>query len=151
MPRNGLAGARTSTPAACRMGITPAQFEASAKAPCTSTTVRGAAPAVGVASVMVDPSGEVMMDGRTYDGAPCAVPRDIPRPAAVTRAAPAPASRLTAERRDRRPSGVAADRVRFIGFLPSVKRCRHGRGPEGMLRSCACLPRGTSGELLDLE
>src|SRR5918993_5857572 len=102
MPRNGLAGARTSTPAACRVGITPAQFEASAKAPCTSTTVRGAAPAVGVAPVMVDPSWVVTMDGWTRDGAPCAVPRDTPRPAAATTiAALVPASRPMAERRER--------------------------------------------------
>src|SRR5215207_3961161 len=150
MPRKGLAGARTSTPAACTVGIAPAQFEASAKAPCTSTTVRGAASAAGVASVMVFPSWVVMMDGRTRDGAPYAVPWDIPRPAAATTAAPAPASRPTVERRDSRPSGMAADTVRVIGFLLSAKRCRHGRSPEGLLRSCARLARSTSGELLDL-
>src|SRR5215203_6898727 len=100
IPRKGLAGARTSTPAACRVGITPAQFEASAKAPCTSTTVRGAASAVGVASVMVDPSWVVMMDGRTRDVAPCAVPRDIPRLVAATTTALVPASRPKAERRE---------------------------------------------------
>src|SRR5215203_2037691 len=99
---------------------------------------------------MVDPSWVVTMDGRTRDVAPCAVPRDIPRLVAATTTALAPASRLTAERRDSRPSRMAADTDRFIGFLLSAKWCRHGRGPAGMLRSCARLPRGTSGELLDL-
>ena len=81
MPRKGLGGARTLTPAACRVGITPAQFEASAKAPCTSTTVSGPPAALGVASVMAFPSWVVTMDDRTCDGAPCVASRDIPRPA----------------------------------------------------------------------
>src|SRR5215217_6563538 len=42
MPRNGFAGAVTWMPAACRRSITALQLEASAKAPWTRTTVRGA-------------------------------------------------------------------------------------------------------------
>ena len=42
MPRSGIAGAVTSIPAACRRSTTPFQLEASAKAPWTRTTVRGA-------------------------------------------------------------------------------------------------------------
>src|SRR5215211_1689341 len=42
MPRNGFAGAVTWMPAACRRSITPLQLEASANAPWTRTTVRGA-------------------------------------------------------------------------------------------------------------
>src|SRR5215203_3361711 len=150
MPRKGLAGARTATSAACRVGITPAQLEASAKAPCTSTTVRGPLAAVGVASVMIVPSCVVATDDRVRGSAACAEPVDLPRCIpAMTAAAPEPASRPMAERRDSRPSGMAADTVRFIALLLSAKRCRYGRGPEGTLRSCARLPRGTSGELLD--
>src|SRR3954471_9291040 len=151
MPRKGLGGARTLTPAACRVGINPAQFEASAKAPCTSTTVRELASAVGVASVMLIPSCVVTTDDPVSDVAACVSSRDTPSPdAAMATAAPAPASRPTAERRDSRPSGMAADTVRFIEFLLPAKRYRHGRGSEGMRRSCARLPCGTSGELLDL-
>src|ERR687885_2107689 len=43
MPRSGFAGAVTCTPSACSRSITPFQLEPSAKAPCTRTTVRGAA------------------------------------------------------------------------------------------------------------
>src|SRR5918994_1927677 len=43
MPRSGLAGAVTCTPSACSCSTTSFQPEASAKAPCTKTTVRGAA------------------------------------------------------------------------------------------------------------
>src|SRR3954468_13819077 len=39
IPRSGFAGALTVTPSACRRSITPFQLEASANAPCTSTTV----------------------------------------------------------------------------------------------------------------
>src|SRR3954469_21616321 len=39
IPRRGFAGALTATPSACRRSITPFQLEASANAPCTSTTV----------------------------------------------------------------------------------------------------------------
>src|SRR6185312_13253664 len=42
MPRSGIAGAVTWIPAACRRSMTPFQLEASAKAPWTRTTVRGA-------------------------------------------------------------------------------------------------------------
>src|SRR5436190_19270576 len=42
MPRSGFGGAVTCTPAACRRSTTPFQLEASAKAPWTRTTVRGA-------------------------------------------------------------------------------------------------------------
>src|SRR4051794_15680833 len=38
-PRRGLGGAMTLRPRCCRDGMTPFQLEASAKAPCTSTTV----------------------------------------------------------------------------------------------------------------
>src|ERR1700754_1285188 len=41
MPRSGFGGAATSIPAACRRSTTPFQLEASAKAPCTRTTVSG--------------------------------------------------------------------------------------------------------------
>src|SRR6185437_3840688 len=40
MPRSGFGGATTCTPSSCRRSTTPFQLEASAKAPCTSTTVR---------------------------------------------------------------------------------------------------------------
>jgi hypothetical protein len=69
---------------------------------------------------MVDPSWVVMADERTRDVDPCAVPRGIPKPAADTTAALAPASRSTAVRRDSQPSGMPADTVRFIGFLLST-------------------------------
>src|SRR4249919_3556643 len=39
IPRSGFAGAVTVTPFACSSSITPFQLDASAKAPCTSTTV----------------------------------------------------------------------------------------------------------------
>ena len=39
MPRSGFAGATTAMPSAMRRSTTPFQPEASAKAPCTSTTV----------------------------------------------------------------------------------------------------------------
>src|SRR4051812_19854107 len=39
IPRSGFAGAVACTPSACSRSITPFQLEASAKAPCTSTTV----------------------------------------------------------------------------------------------------------------
>ncbi|GAA3783260.1 hypothetical protein GCM10022206_23130 [Streptomyces chiangmaiensis] len=39
MPRSGLAGAITGYPSFCNRAITPFQLEASAKPPCTSTTV----------------------------------------------------------------------------------------------------------------
>src|SRR5919107_3963602 len=39
MPRSGFGGAVTCTPSACSRSITPFQPEASAKAPCTRTTV----------------------------------------------------------------------------------------------------------------
>src|SRR4051794_12840179 len=42
MPRSGFAGAVTVIPAAWRRSTTPFQLDASAKAPCTRTTVRGA-------------------------------------------------------------------------------------------------------------
>src|SRR5215218_7956577 len=45
-PRSGFAGAITCTPSACSCSITPFQPEASAKAPCTKTTARGAAAVV---------------------------------------------------------------------------------------------------------
>src|SRR5919112_4724076 len=109
IPRNGLAGARTLIPAACRVGMTPAQFEASANAPCTSTTVRGPLAAVGVASVMLLPSCVVTTNDRPGDEAPRATSGHIPRPAAATAAAaPAPASLPTADRRDSRPTGMVA-------------------------------------------
>jgi hypothetical protein len=41
MPRSGFAAAVTWTPLASRRSVTPFQLELSAKAPCTSTTVRG--------------------------------------------------------------------------------------------------------------
>src|SRR6187200_352425 len=40
MPRSGFGGATTCTPSFCRRSTTPFQLDASAKAPCTSTTVR---------------------------------------------------------------------------------------------------------------
>src|SRR5829696_7798580 len=54
MPRSGFAGAVTCTPSACSRSTTSFQLEASAKAPCTRTTVRGAA-AVVVSSDMRAP------------------------------------------------------------------------------------------------
>src|ERR671921_1915926 len=54
MPRSGFGGAVTCTPSACSRSITPFQPEASAKAPCTRTTVRGAV-AVVVSSDMRAP------------------------------------------------------------------------------------------------
>src|SRR6187551_3022736 len=39
IPRSGFAGAVTGTPLACNRVITPFQLDASANAPCTSTTV----------------------------------------------------------------------------------------------------------------
>src|SRR5215210_2285381 len=39
MPRSGFGGAVTWTPSACSRSITSFQLEASAKAPCTRTTV----------------------------------------------------------------------------------------------------------------
>jgi hypothetical protein len=38
-PRSGFANASTGAPSPCSSLITPAQLEASAEAPCTSTTV----------------------------------------------------------------------------------------------------------------
>src|SRR6187455_1235748 len=55
-PRSGLGGAVFAIPAAFSSSSTPVQHEASAKAPCTRTTVKGAPPATGVASVMFVPS-----------------------------------------------------------------------------------------------
>src|SRR3954452_24411041 len=43
MPRSGLAGATTVRPLRCKSSTTPFQPDASAKAPCTSTTT-GSAP-----------------------------------------------------------------------------------------------------------
>src|SRR5215217_9051790 len=101
IPRRGLAGAVTATPAASSRSTTPFQLEASAKAPYTSTTVNGAV--VGVASVMIDSSGVVTTDGPTGEAAPCTASRDTPRPAAATATAePATANRPSADRRDRR-------------------------------------------------
>src|SRR5919112_3538846 len=56
MPRSGLAGAVTCTPLACSCSTTSFQPEASAKAPCTKTTVRGAS-ALLVCSDIVAPCG----------------------------------------------------------------------------------------------
>src|SRR5262245_23987836 len=83
--------------------MTPFQPELSAKAPCTSTTVREAPAGVapGVAAVMGDSSWVVTTDALSSDLAVRAAARDIPRPAAATApAALAPASRPMAERRD---------------------------------------------------
>src|SRR5829696_6001661 len=82
IPRSGLAGAVTCTPAACSRSTAPFQLEASAKAPCTSTTVNGAA-VVGVASVMIDSSWVVTTDGPTSEAAPCTSSRDTTRPVAA--------------------------------------------------------------------
>src|SRR5215216_4894490 len=115
MPRSGLGGQVTATPAACSRSITPFQPEASAKAPCTSATVRGPRLSSCVVSIMVFPSLVVTTDDRTREEAPCAATRDIPRPATATAAAaPAPASLPTADRRDIRPPGMSADTIRLM-------------------------------------
>src|SRR5262249_62283267 len=102
--RSGLGGQVTVTPAASSRSITPFQPEASAKAPCTSATVRGVLLAVGDASVMVIPFWVVTTDDRTREEAPSTASRDIPRPAAATAAAaPVPASLPVARPRDSRP------------------------------------------------
>src|SRR3712207_6386038 len=57
MPRRGLAGAVASTPSACSRSITSFQPEASAKAPCTRTTV-GRDPSCGFSLMVSSLSGE---------------------------------------------------------------------------------------------
>src|SRR5215207_6427439 len=47
MPRRGFGWVVTCVPSACNRSITPFQLEASAKAPCTRTTVGPAAPSCG--------------------------------------------------------------------------------------------------------
>src|SRR5688500_10622377 len=122
MPRKGFAGARTSTPAARRMGITPAQFEASAKAPWTSATVNGAGLDSGVPCAIAEiPFLSGTIDVRTGDVASRAATWDIPRPAAETAAAPAIANRPRAGRRERRASGITVDTGRFMEFLLAAK------------------------------
>src|SRR4051794_3651261 len=71
IPRSGFAGAVTRTPAASRRSTTPFQLEASAKAPWTRTTVRGAAS--DVVSVIGAPvswggSGAVDVENRSGEG-----------------------------------------------------------------------------------
>src|SRR4051794_6418686 len=77
MPRNGFAGATTWTPLARSRSTTPFQLDASANAPCTRTTVRGAA--AGVASVIGVPScTAATSDGPTRPLARAADPAAIP-------------------------------------------------------------------------
>src|SRR3954453_14033599 len=63
MPRKGFGAALTWTPAACRRSTTPSQLEESAKAPCTRTTVSGAAP-VAVSDMRAPSSVGVDVDDR---------------------------------------------------------------------------------------
>jgi hypothetical protein len=104
-PRSGLGGAATFGPPPSSSAMTPAQLELSAQAPWTKTMV-GELCAVGVDGAMATPRLEATTDERD-------------RYAAPARAAPAPATRPSAERRDRclpRTPGDVASGYSFMAF-----------------------------------
>src|SRR5215203_3148376 len=78
MPRSGFAGAVTCTPSACSRSITPFQLEASAKAPCTRTTV-SRDPSCGFVLIVLLP--RVSLSRPSCSGA--SLPRERPEQAGL--------------------------------------------------------------------
>src|ERR671910_439697 len=76
IPRSRFAGAVTCIPSACNRSITPFQLEASAKAPCTRTTVGPAAPSCGfvlMASSLSRGPPSLLEGGPRYAEARCLI------------------------------------------------------------------------------